>query len=578
MTGNGHTIEVIPPQQGADQATDGGGDYLDAIVGNTRSHPTTDSQPNMTSTQSLPNKKSGIFGASANLVNTIVGAGIIGIPYSLRQCGLIAGVFLLILVGYLTDKSLRMIVETASFHPKLRTRQVLSFEDMMRYPYGRLGWGFILFNMFILAYGAMIAYLIIIKDTVPTILGLAEGSEGSFVEREMVMIATSLIVILPLSLQRDMASLAVTSLLSVTADVILVGFVAAFSPIKSTVADAGGFGEVLRDDWLNPTLFVGLGIVSTAMACQHSAFIVSGSLQKITVKRWGSVTFRSISCATILCLILGVCGYLGFLDETEGDVLNNFPAHSRESNGARALLAITMFFTYPMEAFVARHVFVKLMYNGNMDGEVVPETGAFRPEFLCFSRRYFLTLGIYALTLIPALLLDDLGPVLSITGSLGASCLSYIAPGMVFFGVNGDVFLSYIGKLLAKHRGTESTTGDIELPVAGDANTTMQPSQPVFVQEGSKPWWWFPCLMPIWVGLASSGQATMKEMLENEQGMFQNSDSAKDEYGDEIETVEPRIRDFWIAAFLIVFGVVAAVAGIGSNIYVQVNDIFFSPS
>lgn len=60
------------------------------------------------STMSLPKKKSGIFGASSNLVNSIVGAGIIGIPYALKQSGLVAGVFLLILVAWLTGKYLRI--------------------------------------------------------------------------------------------------------------------------------------------------------------------------------------------------------------------------------------------------------------------------------------------------------------------------------------------------------------------------------------------------------------------------------------------------------------------------------------
>jgi amino acid permease len=55
-----------------------------------------------TGQSSVPAKKSGIFGASSNLVNSIVGAGIIGIPYAFKQSGLIAGVILLILVSYLT--------------------------------------------------------------------------------------------------------------------------------------------------------------------------------------------------------------------------------------------------------------------------------------------------------------------------------------------------------------------------------------------------------------------------------------------------------------------------------------------
>lgn len=81
---------------------------------------------------SLPKKKSSILGASSNLVNSIVGAGIIGIPYALRMSGLISGVFLLILVSILTDKSLRMLIEQASFHPKLKKRSVHTFEELAR--------------------------------------------------------------------------------------------------------------------------------------------------------------------------------------------------------------------------------------------------------------------------------------------------------------------------------------------------------------------------------------------------------------------------------------------------------------
>jgi hypothetical protein len=51
---------------------------------------------------SVPLKKSGIFGTSSNLVNSIVGAGIIGIPYAFKQSGLVAGVVLLSLVAYMT--------------------------------------------------------------------------------------------------------------------------------------------------------------------------------------------------------------------------------------------------------------------------------------------------------------------------------------------------------------------------------------------------------------------------------------------------------------------------------------------
>jgi len=228
-----------------------------------------------------------------------------------------------------------------------------------------------------MAYGAMVAYLLIIKDTVPTLFGVPQGNGG--IGREVILIGTSLLVILPLSMQRvrsicmccnegintfslppsalnpamtssfiflqDMATLCFTSALSVTADLILVIFILIFSPIQETVAAAGGFSEILSQDSIRPTLFIGLGVLSTAMACQHSAFIVSGSLERLTRARWAFVTGWSIALSTLLCTTLGTAGYLGFLEETQGDVLNNFDPDSMTANAARALLAITMFFT-----------------------------------------------------------------------------------------------------------------------------------------------------------------------------------------------------------------------------------------
>ena len=452
-----------------------------------------------------------------------------------------------------------MIVELASFHPLLKARKVQTFEDLMEYPYGRFGFRFILLNMFILAYGAMVAYLLIIKDTIPTILGLSHGVKGGM-ERELIMVVTTVIIILPLAIQRDMATLSFTSFLSVSADAFLVLFIAIFSPIQPTLDTAGGIGEVLKYESINPTLFVGLGILSTAMACQHSSFIVSGSLENKTSYRWSVVTSRSLTIAAIMCLTLGICGYLGFLGDTQGDILNNFGANAWEANTARGLLAFTMFFTYPMESFVARHVLVKLLFNGDMDGPL-DENGVHRTMCLGLGRRHVVTIGIYILTLIPALIVNDLGPVLSITGSLGGSCLCYIAPGMVYLGVNGDAFLEYLRGFCRSKHG--NGLGDIELPVAGEASVTMEKVEVVDLSQESKPWWWYPLWMPIWVSIASMGGSSIrKKLIAVESERFIAGSEV-------IETIGPRTRDYWISIFFILFGVISAIAGLTSNIYVN---------
>lgn len=530
--------------------------------------------------------------------------------------GLWAGVLLLLLVAALTDKSLRLLIEQASFHPKLHHLPIHTFEDLASYPYGKFGSAFILFNMFIMAYGAMIAYLLIIKDTIPTVLGYEHGQ--NILERNLILVATSLFIMVPLSMQRDMASLSCTSAISVTADVILVIFIAAFSPVAETVEQYGGFGMILRNDGINNTLFIGLGILSTAMACQHSAFIVANSLENKTRSRWSWVTKQSIGLSAILCAILGICGYLGFMGQTQGDVLNNFPLGTVQADGARILLAFTMFFTYPMESFVARHVLIMLIHNGDMDAkggctmenesrveeeELGDEAGvgAFNGGddmtvstsrsiiegggLLCMNRRQTWTLLVYLSTLLPALIFSDIGPVLSITGAIGGGCISYIGPGLVYLGVNGEDFLNSVLGRLERWRGTKDVNNNSggggvteeDLPVDGDASLEVDANSTSFnaydsIVSGSKPVWYYLGLFPIWCAIANKGATHLKKKTDAAYAV--TGVSAESAVVDRALLLPPPTKkDYAISLFFVCFGVVSAIAGVMSNLYVQWNNL-----
>jgi len=64
--------------------------------------------------------------------------------------------------------------------------------------------------------------------------------------------------------------------------------------------------------------------MSFAFVCHHSSFIVANSLKNPTKERWARVTHWSVSMAYTMCLFMGLFGYLGFLEETKGNVLVNF--------------------------------------------------------------------------------------------------------------------------------------------------------------------------------------------------------------------------------------------------------------
>lgn len=422
----------------------------------------------------------------------------------------------------------------------------------------------------------MVAYMLIIKDTVPAMLGITP-SEAFFSEKELIMLITSIVIMLPLALLRDMASLSFTSALSVTADIILVIFIATFSPMSESVSNAGGFWAVLSSSTVSSRLFIGLGIISTAMACQHSAFIVNLSLTDKSSAAWATVTKYSLLIAFVCCALLGTMGFLGYLDDVEGNILNNFQKDSVAANGARGLLAITMIFTYPMESFVARHVVAKIFFNGDSEGEITDENGNKIPmakALGCIGRREMIVVGLYIATLIPALIVNDLGPVLSITGSLGGSCVAYIGPGLIYLGVHGASFIEYTDILLGKTpaRHTDPT---IELPVAGDAGATIEQTH---ANDGaynpeSKPFWWWLGLFPIWRAIASAGALGMRQNLEQ----LEEESPGVTSVPPSGEIIGPLTRDYYIAIFFIVFGAIAVLVGLISNIYVQLENTFFTP-
>jgi hypothetical protein len=96
-------------------------------------------------TEGVLEHKSGIAGCSANMMTCIVGSGIVGLPYAMQQTGFLAGIILVLLTAAMTEKSLRVLVETAKHLHKQ------SYETAAEVPFGVVGFRFILVNMFVMA-------------------------------------------------------------------------------------------------------------------------------------------------------------------------------------------------------------------------------------------------------------------------------------------------------------------------------------------------------------------------------------------------------------------------------------------
>lgn len=108
--------------------------------------------------------KSGLRSAFMNMANSIIGAGIIGQPYALKQAGLLTGVVLLCGLTVVVDWTIRLIV----INSKLSGRD--SFQGTVEYCFGRKGLIGISLAQWAFAFGGMVAFGVIVGDSIPHVL------------------------------------------------------------------------------------------------------------------------------------------------------------------------------------------------------------------------------------------------------------------------------------------------------------------------------------------------------------------------------------------------------------------------
>ena len=197
-------------------------------------------------------------------------------------------------------------------------------------------------------------------------------------------------------------------------------------------------------------------------------------------------------------------------------------------------MCTTMFFVYPMDSFVCRHVLVVLFFRGRRAHEGDDAAVLARKD-----RRVAITLIVYFACLIPALLVDNVGSVLAITGTIGASCLAYIGPGLIYMAVYGGEFLDKVDEIWgssssfvveAEHEKDVESSRLLMTSTQPQAGTKHGKSQSTLenVMKGVA---WYVLLMPIWCFVSDMGQKKLK--------LYQEKESLKSPHMNRLGKCEP---------------------------------------
>ncbi|XP_050235021.1 amino acid transporter AVT6E [Mercurialis annua] len=272
-------------------------------------------------------KWSGIYGAVFNLTTSIIGAGIMALPATMKVLGLVLGVVLIVLMGVLSEISVEMLIRFSVLC------KASSYGEVVQCALGKTAKVLSEICIIVNNAGVMVVYLIIIGDVMSGSLhhmGVFDQwlGHGMWDHRKLVVLIVVVVFLAPLCSLDKIDSLSMTSAASVALAVVfvVVCFIVAFIKLVEGKIEAPRMTPDFSSKMAILDLLVVIPIMTNAYICHFNVQPIYNELEGRSpqkMNRVGRIT-------TVLCVGVytstAISGYLLFGKDTEADVLTNFDA------------------------------------------------------------------------------------------------------------------------------------------------------------------------------------------------------------------------------------------------------------
>ena len=416
----------------------------------------------------------GSLGASIfNLSNTTLGAGIVAIPFFFSQCGYMLGTLILIAVGIASACASYFLVAAAEYSGQW------SYIAVAGAAYGQRGQAAVQVAILCLTIGVMSAFYVQLGETgSQTLSSLVSGSSHWWTSPLLIKAVFTGLPLLPLTLQRDLSSLAGASLFVLGALIYLVVVVIAMGSGDGGAGcddddgdnDDGAAADdddeysvsVLR---IGPSFFTAVPIAVLAFGNQVNIHQVITELKDPTPRRRAAVICVTNIVVLLIYAAIGIAGYTRFGDSgTKDNILSNYCELGRgfklvAFTVARFGIVGVVLCSYPMLLFPCRNCFHFILTKGHPDrysialpsSELSLDSAAphqnglsdtvifhfrlpFGLELQLSNEQLFVTetLAIMGTTFFIAWLVPSLSVIMGFTGAIMGTLLGFIFPAIYF--------------------------------------------------------------------------------------------------------------------------------------------------
>ncbi|KAK3554472.1 hypothetical protein QTP70_023484 [Hemibagrus guttatus] len=426
-----------------------------------------------------------------NLMNAIMGSGILGLAYSMASTGVVGFSILLLLVSSLAAYSIHLLLTLcdqtgdvtfnlsplsplSSLHPPLgaeisppqSSAGVTSYEGLGERAFNKAGKVLVACTILIQNIGAMASYMFILKMELPPTISSFLGAEHSGVWYEngvVLLILVTVCVVLPLALLPKIGFLGYSSSLSFFFMLFFAVVVSLYNTHCATV---------VVKKWSVPCPLPNnstLSLISNSSAsdCSARLFIFSSKsayaiptmafsflchtailpiyceLQRPTKRRMQNVANVSISLSFLVYLVSALFGYLTFYGHVDSELLRVYDIYLPRDvlvMSVRLAILLAVLLTVPLIHFPARKAVLTLLR-----GE----------RHFSWLSHCISTVVLLLIIELLAIYIPDIRNVFGLVGSTTSTCLLFVYPGLFYLRVSND------------HIGSSTSIGAVALVLFG---------------------------------------------------------------------------------------------------------------
>ena len=318
-----------------------------------------------------PSRQASLRSSIFSLVSTIIGGGVLSLPYAFSQCGLVFSLLLLALIALASDFSIYILISASR-----RQQSSTSYPSLIRCTFGPRAATLTLALLFALVYTAVVAYLILLRDMVAPLVDWLSPVDLDLTARgDRLCFLLVVAALTPLCLLRSLHGLRYASVLSI-ATVCALAVVIVTKACRSSAAIATlPLSAFAYPPSLSSLLSCAPIMVNTFL-CHFNVLPVHSALTLPTRRRIHALVHAVVLLSFVLYATVGSAGFLLYGQAVDANIMNNMRstaeddgsggdesslAERRESNWVRLGLVITLCCNLPLLVLPCRDTAMQLM-------------------------------------------------------------------------------------------------------------------------------------------------------------------------------------------------------------------------